>query len=271
MISDKEFRQAQLVQLEILSELDKFCKNYNISYNLVFGTLLGAVRHKGFIPWDDDIDVGMLRKDFDYFNSMFPLDYDGYFLQNYNTDAHYYRQFSRLRKNNTTYLQNGYQDLGIHHGIFIDIFPLDDVSPSKVSEIFRCELILLLEKINRLRNYKVTKDRNLFIRIISKIAKLSTLIINKEKYDKLITYLLKGNKKSIYVSSLSNWPDRKKVKRNLIKKEDFLNSIQIDFESHQFPAPRKYHQYLTNIYGDYKKLPPIEKRQPHHGVIKIEL
>src|SRR5699024_6110897 len=150
-------RKAQMIQLEILKEFDRFCKEHNIKYQLYAGTLLGAIRHKGFIPWDDDIDIAMTRDQYERFLEKY-INNERYFLQNFQTDYNYFRQFSRLRKNNTVFRQEQYSNLDIHHGIFIDIFPLDNVEETYDKEKYRLSTNSVLRKINIIRNKNVNLD-----------------------------------------------------------------------------------------------------------------
>ncbi len=139
-------RKIQLVQLEILLEFDRICKENNLPYQLFFGTLLGAIRHKGFIPRDDDVDVCMLRGDYNRFLQLCEdqLNKD-YFLQTYKTDKEYIHSFARIRKNNTLALQRIYSKIAMHHGIFIDNFPLDNILPNTLLGKFQYTILYLLE------------------------------------------------------------------------------------------------------------------------------
>src|SRR5690625_4673316 len=112
IIDIQQYAEAKKIQLEILIELDRVCRENNIKYALYFGTLLGAVRHKGFIPWDDDIDVVMTREEYDKFCKIQKSKLgESYFFQNYETDPKFFRSFGRLRKNDTLYVQRHYQHL----------------------------------------------------------------------------------------------------------------------------------------------------------------
>src|SRR5690606_2891856 len=144
------------VQLEILIEFDRICKKNNIKYQLFAGTLLGAVRHKGFIPWDDDIDVCLLRKDYNKFIQACKTDLDSRsFLQTYVTDKNCIIQFAKLRKNNTLFLESGISDCKTHHGIFIDIFPLDNVLPNTFCGKMQQKLLYIIGRINLSRVKKL--------------------------------------------------------------------------------------------------------------------
>lgn len=272
-ISTKVLRDVQLVQLDILIEFDRICKIHGIKYQLFSGTLIGAIRHNGFIPWDDDIDIAMIRSDYDKFlkacESHLSPDY---FLQNYNTDPKYYRQFSRIRKNNTLYLQEGYKDIDMHHGIFIDIFPLDYVLPDSYIEKIRCKFLQILLRLNRIRNQGISPNSNTKKKILATMVKISNLIIPKPFFDSMKTRIMRlfENKNTGYLNHLSNGTSKEKFHRFLMREEEFYDVIDWEFEGIKFPIPRNYHDILIRAYGDYMKLPPKELRKPHHGIIEIK-
>ena len=125
-IEQKTLKKLQENQLEILNEIERICKKNNINFFLVGGTLLGAVRHKGYIPWDDDLDIGMMREDFIKFRNIVANDLDNkYFFDFYDTDKDYYLPFAKVRKNNTTFNEEISKDYDNHKGIFVDIFPFE--------------------------------------------------------------------------------------------------------------------------------------------------
>lgn len=273
-ISDDMLRKVQLVQLEILIEYDRICQANNLPYQLFAGTLLGAIRHKGFIPWDDDIDVVMLRDDYEKFSDICMAQLDSkYFLQNYKTDPGFFRQFSRMRRNGTRYIQSGYSDIEMHHGIFIDIFPLDNVIPGSIIEILRCKLLYLLSRVNRLRNKEISTTSSILKRTRSKLIRTTNRIVAKTVYDRLETKIMKAfNRKSTgYLNHLTNGTTPQRFKRFLMEDKDFNNIEEKEFEGFRFPISRNHHSLLTNMYGDYMKYPPVENRKPHHGIINVEI
>lgn len=273
-ISPEKLRKVQLVQLEILLEFNRICELYNLKYQLFSGTLIGAIRHNGFIPWDDDIDIAMGREDYDKFLKVCNTALkEGFFLQNNITDKNFYRQYSKIRKDNTLYIEAAYRDIDIHHGIYIDIFPLDKVIPNSIVERVRCSILLLLWTLNRIRNAGVHQDAAFLKKAIGFLIHSTTYVINKSSYDNIEKRILTifRNKKTNYINHLTNKATIERFNRFLIKEDDFFNTITWEFEGYKFPIPYNYHQYLTNIYGDYMKLPPIEQRNPHHEIIELRV
>ncbi len=147
-ISDVQLKQLQRVELEMLVELDRICRKYHIQYSLDGGTLLGAVRHKGFIPWDDDIDVIMLRTEYFKFRKAckHDLDCERFFLQDYRSDPGYRWGYAKLRRNHTELMREGQERLGQHSGIFIDIFVADNVPDQFFSRRVHHLLCFLIRK-----------------------------------------------------------------------------------------------------------------------------
>lgn len=266
-------REVQNTQLEILIEFDRICSIYNLKYQLFSGTLLGAIRHKGFIPWDDDIDVAMAREDYEKFLEVCNNELKSkYFLQNYQTDVKFFRQYSKLRINNTKYVEKAYESLDIHQGIFIDIFPMDKVMPNTLREFVRCKILLFVWYINRIRNIGCNSN-NKFKNILSRVIQLSNKIVKKSTFDRFEYKILTlfNNKETGYFNHMTNKVTKERFNRFLIKEGEFNDTIMYEFEGYKFPIPRNYHKYLTQIYGDYMEFPPAEEQKPHHDIIKIKV
>lgn len=264
VISKEESRE---IQIAMLKEIDSFCKNNDIVYYLAFGTLLGAVRHKGFIPWDDDVDIMMPRKDYETFERLFPSDGQYRFLTRNNTInyPYAYGKVIDTRTKKEEPLRAKYQVIGID----IDVFPIDNY-PNSLDETKEwCYTIRRTQ--NRLnRTFVKYSMGNNFFRTIAKTIILtfyrllddigicsvkglvSKIDLISQEYNSIETNYCG-------IASISTYGERKR-NRCLI----FESSIDIPFEDSLFPAPIGYDEYLTDIYGDYMQLPPIEKRVTHH-------
>jgi len=270
-VVDDVLRKVQLTQLEILLEVDRICKKHNLTYLLWAGTMLGAIRHKGFIPWDDDIDIAMKRDDYEKFLEICKTELSShYFLQHHKTEPYYILQLAKIRKNKTQYVEESRRILNIHHGIWIDIFPLDNVFPGSMKENIRCFIVSLLLRFNTTRNLGVSLNSSYIKRILGNLlAKLSFLLINKKRYDMLVKYLITlfNSKNSEYLNELCLHASKNYIKRNLISVNDYYDIIHTNFEGHLFPIPRNYDLFLTNNYGEYNKLPPENERIPKHTSI----
>lgn len=257
-----ELRELQLVELEILDEFDRICKENNLTYFLSSGTLLGAVRHKGFIPWDDDIDVCMPIKDYRRLCRIAPaaLKKD-YFFQNYQTDQCYWA-FAKVRKNNTTCIESGWENKKIHQGVWIDVFPLIAVPENerKVKEIKSVQdkmRKILKMKFDSINGKKLGGKRSVIkyipISLLRRIVSVVNLIIYKPhtKSKKCDWIWGEGNISPKFPSEL------------------FVGCADIEFEKKMYPAQKRWDEYLSLEYGDYMTPPPPEKRNGGSHTISI--
>lgn len=250
---DVGIKELQQKLLEMIKDFDIFCSENNLSYCLSGGNVLGAVRHKGFIPWDDDIDVQMPREDYTKLLDIYKNN-DKYQLQKDTID--YPLQFSKLRANNTTFIEDipykkKYKK--IHQGIYIDIFPVDKVAKSKLKA--KLQVIssnILIAQSLFLRGYP-NSHNSLKKRII---MSLSVLLLPIRK--KLYSYVTKFNSQSDYdfVCSFYGTTSPKIFQK---KKSFFLPFTKLQYEDIFLPVMNNYIDYLTDAYGDYMKLPSEEE------------
>lgn len=262
-------QQKELHDL-LLEMFDKFCDicdANSLSYYLIGGSCLGAVRHKGFIPWDDDIDIGMTRKDYDIFNTLAPSQLpESMFLQNFRTDKDYYYEFCKIRNSRTTYVETGLAKLNINHGLFIDIFPLDYVPDTMFQKArFRIKRAMYDNYINE---YYTGKAENASIqkKIMSLIAKvvINDIIEAKEDRDSLLREVSSKSTKFI-ANYYGAW-----AKKEIVPTEFFSDGTKMEFEGRTVCVPKKFDAYLTQLYGDYMQLPPENKRISHHDCKAID-
>ncbi len=168
----------QKEELRILIEFDRICRKHNIKYSLSYGTLIGAIRHQGFIPWDDDIDVGMLREDYEVFlEKGQKLLQSDLFLQTCYTDPKYPQVYAKIRKNNTSFVETTVKNIQMHHGIYIDVFPFDYYNDKRINNIvFSYKKTMLRYRIG-LSFYQPQLDKLTCKNIVHKILRFFSKII----------------------------------------------------------------------------------------------
>lgn len=273
-LTDNQRKEIQKKALKILVEFDKICKENNLKYTLAAGTMIGAVRHKGFIPWDDDIDVYMLREDFNKLRQIAPYKLPmNLFYQSHQTDPEYYYLFDKIRLNGTVFKEKVLSNHNINHGIFIDIFPIDLMPGNKVKndlQYFKYRIyrsILMAKYLNLdARNVKkriIAKTiQNIFkyIDMDSLYKKCEAIAQRKEK--------LRGNT-SLYCRNFNCLSKDKK--REIYYKSSFTHLISTNFEGKEFLMSADYDQMLKALYGNYMILPPKSERKTTHDLVELKL
>lgn len=265
----KKLRKLQLAQLLILKKIDKLCIDNGLAYYLVGGTLLGAIRHQGFIPWDDDLDIAMYRDDYNRLQEILKEQYtEELFLQTPSTDKNYNRQIAKIRLRGTYQVEKNLSNIEMNHGIYIDIFPLDYVRKDRGIALFlRGKLIRILFAYNTMRSGKKTK-MSLPKQIIKAMTTWITYLIPRRFVSFLFDYLctMDNKKECEYTTSfLSGYGWKKQLHSNDV----YGGGVKVNFEGNLFNAPEKYEKVLSSLYGDYMKLPPLEKRHSGHKLCKI--
>ena len=264
MIEDKytkdEFLKGmQSSQLKILKSFKKVCDEHGVTFYLAFGTALGAVRHHGFIPWDDDIDIYMRMEDIEKLKEIQNFLPSNLFVQTREKEKEYGLLIARVRDSNTTLVEEDHVDRDINHGVYIDIYPLFYCPESNI----KMRLIVVLSFLCRLFAYNAPPmNKGGVATMVSKV--LLNILPNKTKRviaDKLYAYIT-SRPVSKYVST---FPDVSLGKRFM--DEWFKDPSTCEFEGENMPMPSKQEDYLTYEFGDYMQLPPEEKRQIHHHYI----
>lgn len=267
-IQGEQFRRIQLIQLEMLLEFRRICRLYDIHYSLDGGTLLGAVRHKGFIPWDPDIDVIMLREDYELFfrAAQMELDTERFFLQEYRTDKYYRWGYSRLRRNNTEFIRAGQEHMKFRTGIFMDIMIVDNVPDVWIGRWVNNLMCFIIRKglwseSGRL-NAKTFAGR--------KICRLMSFIPANFWFELRHKIYSHNNKKrtELIRRMTGVYPSRC---RYGTKRDYYDHFTKLEFEGYYFDAFSEYDRYLRDVYGDYMVLPPIEKRVSHIPAVKVQV
>ena len=253
-------RAAQLKMLGILEEIDALCKAHGLTYWIEGGTLLGAMRHGGFIPWDDDLDISMLRADYERFLEIAPEHLSPHlFLQTRKSDPSFHHLECKVRDLNS-YIADGDDDNAAPYqkGLFVDVFPYDDAPARFHKQLGRVARGITVATVNicGLHHYSWrTLSRLLYFSV-----KLPVL-------------------KAVWRLGCSLWADGNHLAidphfswcRAIHRKQNIFPLSEVEFEGRRFPAPSQPDAYLTTLYGDWRQLPPVEKRQIHSMLILPEL
>ena len=248
MCSESDLERAKGVMLNILMTFDAICKKHELTYWLDYGTLLGAVRHKGFIPWDDDIDVSMPREDY---NKLLPIVQselpESMFFQTIETDPEFRNKIARIRDRNSIMHVDYYK--GKYSGIFVDVFPVDTVK-SKYKF-----LVNPMKFYNGIDPFK-PRYASTFRRVVHYI--LSPLLILKPLMEFIQKKIMLDKNGELYTLGLDI------NEHGMYLKKHFDELISIEFEGMHYPAPAGYDGLLIEMYGDYMKLPPKHQQVPSH-------
>lgn len=258
------------VLLQILLEFDRVCRENNLTYFLDSGTALGAVRHRGFIPWDDDIDVGMPRKDYERFLKIAQAQLsEEFFLQTHDTDPSYSFGAAKLRLKGTIFQE--FENLPyIENGFFIDIFPFDNVPRNKIkAKVYIMILGIACRTVNSWysRKKSLSKFKRTFQRAIKIIPKYYIESLNKTHERLCRKY---ENKETGYMTCHFWGMTYHDGNTYIFDKEMILPIREIYFEGYMLRIVKNPDYYLRLMYGDYMQLPPEEKRFGHHMYGKIE-
>lgn len=261
--SDIKLRRLQETELSILAELDRVCRKHNLRYYIVGGTLIGATRTGGFIPWDDDIDVSMPREDFDKLLSLKDEFSDEFFLQSHKTEKECYFFYAKLRKNGTYFGEDKFEHTGIHKGIFMDIFPLDYISDKSIIQKLCFKSFGVINAFicsKKLTSEFLYKNMSLpFIvtfRLIQCILPLPLLYGMRT----LVAKLSKAFSNKRLVASLAGFHGYPK---EIAPFEWWAEGTDIEFEGKTVRAPKEYKTLLNHMFGNFMELPPVEERVNH--------
>ena len=251
--------ELKMIQLEILDKVAVFCEKNSIKYWIDCGTMLGAIRHKGYIPWDDDIDVGMLREDYDKFSKLFNNTNSKYRFSSVEVDPTFPFPFGKVI-DSTTILYEPDRRCGAKYSINIDIFPYDKAPQNK----FLLKLMYFkrdVYKSLRLAQMRILKPNGSILKKFAIILTIGFSSLFPENY--FCKKVISNSKK--YSDSKSNYiGDFTSTGRFCCDKSIFDSFIDVRFEGNNYKIPSRYDEWLKAFYGDYMKLPPEKERVSRH-------
>lgn len=267
-ITDEELKQLKEIELEILDEFVRICNKYSIKYVLSGGTCLGAVRHKGFIPWDDDIDISMLRSEYEKFctvceNELAPQ----YMLQNYHTEKNCGLVFGKIRKKGTIFSEDYSRHIKMNQGIWIDIFPYDNVPNDENERAKFLKSVSFLKNLYIVKSgYKTPPDMSVSGKIAYYLAKLLCIFISQDslinKLDAKIKTYNGTNCDNAFPFGGAYSAEKEVQPKSMLEKP-----CPVEFEGRNCTTFNPYEKYLSDLYGDYMQLPPENERKA--GVHRI--
>ena len=265
-LSEEELRRLQLTELEMLAEVDRICRKNGIPYSLDAGTLLGAVRHKGFIPWDDDLDVMLLHKDYERFYEACKKDLDTsrFFFQDYRTDPNYRWGYGKMRRLGTEYIKAGQEKLKQRTGICIDVFDAENIPDGEKERKKYIRRMFCIRKTmysalgrtnesNPLMRFWYNLLYLIPIRMVFRMKNRLTRKVNASRTENVV---------------FPTWP----VKNHPygFPRKLFEEFTDVEFEGGRYMAIREYEGYLKIRYGDYMRLPPPEQRKGVMDAVVLE-
>lgn len=256
-------KECKKTMLEILAYIDKICRDNNIKYSLFCGSLIGAIRHKGIIPWDDDIDIILVKEEYDKLIQILEKENSHYKLLTHDNNKSYYAPFTKLIDTRTIIKQDNMYDID-NYGIFVDIFCYNNF-PDKGGKLTYKKIVFYKNLIGGLMiNDENIKDKLYVVRKLRKfvVKKIlgSEFII--KRYNKLCN---KYNHKK-YNKLLSNWPEcYNPLKKEIAYKDEYIEYIDLEFDGIKAMATKEYDKVLKRYFGDYMTPPPKEK-QINHGI-----
>lgn len=267
MNDGKEYSMQELsldkvksLQLDILKVIDSFCHRNNIRYSLAFGTLLGAVRHQGYIPWDDDLDIMMLREDYDVFVRTFS--HPTYTVISDNKDNSYWLSFAKVIDTRTELYEPTTMKAKL--GVYVDIFPVDSFPDTMRESITFCNEKKIWNAIHRIKILKVNNHRSLIKNV--------TLWLGKVVLSVIPMRFIIGRQQTImtkYNNKGTSWvgvvcTDDNNLRWRMLR-NSFDSFTPLLFEGLAYTCIADYHDFLSRVYGDYMQLPPEENRKSHHN------
>lgn len=262
-------KELQATEYEILRVVDRFCKKYQIDYSLYGGTLIGAVRHGGFIPWDDDIDIVMLRNQYSTFCNEWELHpIQGYYLENFETDSYTQNTHTKIRKNDTILLSDVEDESIGHHGIWIDIFVMDKISNDaqigkNVINAGRKMILMAKANGNLPGEGLVKRVARTILKLIYPQKKRKRALIQIAEFLRKNDQDVQGRFELCDMCTL----DYLKIR---FSQETGAEYTKLKFQDGEYPVFSNYDDVLKVMYGDYMTPPPAEEQVCRHNPKKIQ-
>lgn len=259
--------ECRKVQLDMLDALAAVCKEYGLRYYLSGGTLLGAIRHKGFIPWDDDIDINMPRPDCEKLMEITGGKIGNYVLRTADMEMFAPCCESFRLYNYDVVIESAVGGTAVKHPnyypVFIDIFPIEGLPTDEKETKKHYAKVMVLRKLMRVAQLKHMQGSNLKAHIFHIVAWIPTKIVGYRKFAEMIQEHVQKYKfdEQEYVGVMTAPAQTLSEK---VLKADYIKPIEVSFEGRTYIGPSNYDTYLSQLYGDYMKLPPKEKQKSHH-------
>lgn len=269
-LDQKALRELQLAELDGLVFFDKYCRSHGLTYYLCGGCLIGAVRHKGFIPWDDDTDVLMPRPDYERFLELYKKEKpsDRFLLLDDDEEHFYGNIFATLTDTDHTMVKDYQEHLDMPHGVPLDIFPIDGLAEGKIARYIQYIWTMIYSLF---RSQTVPKNHGGLLSLGSKLL----LKIFKKHKTRVRIWKYAEKKMSGYnfdeAQNVAEFCAGYYFMKKVYPRSIYKDVCELDFEGKRFFAMGDYDAYLKIPFGNYMELPPQEERLPHHEIVKLEL